>query len=79
MWTQVGNRLQYQFGVTVLIQNHIFRFDVSVDDTSTVKKGQGLDDTSCVEPGAAFVQMTSETVCRNAGFKYDSEQNICGM
>ena len=59
--------MQYQFGIAVLIQNNIFRLDVSIDDTSTVKKGQGLDNTSRVKPGAAFVQTSSETTWRRAG------------
>lgn len=46
----------------MLIQNNILRLDVSIDDTSTVEKGQGLDHTRGVESGAAFVQVTSETV-----------------
>lgn len=54
--------MEYQFGITVLIQNHIFRLDVSIDDALTVKKGQGLDNTRCVEPGAAFVQTSPEAV-----------------
>lgn len=66
MRTQVCNQLQYQLSITTLIQNHVFRLDVSVDDTSTVKEGQGLHNTSCVEPGAAFVQKTSDKVCMTA-------------
>lgn len=59
MWS----KLHYQFGISTLIQNNIFRLDISIDDTSTVKKGQGLDNTSSVEPGDAFIQTASETVC----------------
>ena len=56
--------MYYQFGVTMLVQDNIFRLDVSIDDTSIVKKAQGLNNTSSVEPGAAFVQTASITVCR---------------
>lgn len=62
----------------MLIQNHVFRLNISVDDPSRVKKGQGLSDTSCVEPGAAFVQTASETEHGSAGFEHDSAQP-CGM
>lgn len=78
MWSQVCNQSQYQFAITMLIQNHVFRLNISVDDTPKVKKAQGLNDTSCVEPGAAFVQTSSETEHASAGFNHDSEQS-CGM
>ena len=70
MWTQDCNLLYYQFSITTFIQNHILRLDVSVENALTVKKGQGLNNTSRVEPGAAFVQMPSETVCRSVWTKH---------
>lgn len=45
----------------MLIQNNIVRPDVSIGDTSHVKKGQGFQNTGCVEPGAAFIQTSPET------------------
>lgn len=58
-------QIQYQFGVTMLIQKNIFRLDVSVDDTLTVKKGQGLNNASCIKPGPAFFEKSSATVWRS--------------
>lgn len=50
----------YQFAITLLIQNNVFRLDISKHDSSTVKKTQGLDNTSCVELGAAVVNGSPE-------------------
>lgn len=45
----------YQFSVTLLIEDNVFRPDVSIDDPLRVKKTQRFDDTSCVELGAAVI------------------------
>lgn len=49
----------YQFGISSLIQNNIFRLDISIDDISSMEKGQGLRHASRVELGAALVQTAS--------------------
>lgn len=41
---------------TIIIEQHVFRFKISVDDASLVKMLQPLDDLSNVERGSGFVK-----------------------
>lgn len=54
-------QLQYQFSITVLIQNYILGLHISVDDALAVQISQSFNHTRCVEPGAVVVQTSSET------------------
>lgn len=59
------DQLQYQFSITVLIQNYILRLHISVDDAPAVQISQSFDHTRCVEPGAVVVKTSSETTSAN--------------
>lgn len=54
-------QLQYQFCITMLIENYVFRLHVSVDHASTVQIGQSFNHTRCVEPGAVVIKIPPET------------------
>lgn len=43
-------------GVTIIIQQHIFWFEISVDDSLLVEVLQALDDLSDVETGSGLLK-----------------------
>ena len=52
----------YQFDVSTGVQDEVFWFEVSVDDSVWVQVAQGLRHTRWVEPGCVDVKGSSETV-----------------
>lgn len=41
---------------TIIVQQHIFRFEISVDDSFLVEVLHALDDLSNVETGSGFIK-----------------------